>query len=65
MLAVIAIASGSIPAYAGLSDEQQQQILEAARHAYDGGVAALRTDPVVAAALFDDAARRPSYLDSQ
>ena len=62
ILAMSAAVLGANPAHAGLSSGQQQQILDEARQAYDGGVAALRTDPVVAAALFEDAASRFEQL---
>ena len=62
MLAVCAAGLGTNPVHAGLSGGQQQQILEEARQAYDGGVAALRTDPVHAVELFADSARRFEQL---
>ncbi len=62
VLAVLTAAFGSNPVHAGLSGGQRQQILDEARQAYDGGVAALRTDPVRADELFADSARRFKQL---
>ena len=62
VLAVLAAAFGSNPAHAALSGAQRQQILDEAREAYDGGVGALRSDPVHAAELFADSARRFEQL---
>jgi hypothetical protein len=62
ILAAATVALGTTPAHAALSTPQQQQILDEARQAYDGGVAALRTDPIGAAQLFADSARRFEQL---
>lgn len=49
-------------AHAGLTFDQQRQILSEARAAYDEGVAALRTDPEQAAQSFADSTRRFEQL---
>ena len=59
---ILMAALSSVPAHGQLSDGQRQQILDEARNAYDGGVAALRTDPVHAAELFADSAGRFEQL---
>ena len=59
---IFTAAFSSAPAHGQLSGGQRQQILDEARQAYDGGVAALRTDPVHAAELFADSARRFEQL---
>ncbi len=62
VLAVLTAAFAASPAHAELSVGQRQQILDEARQGYDGGVAALRTDPVHAAELFADSASRFEQL---
>ncbi len=59
---VLTVAFGASPGHAELSVGQRQQILDEARQGYDSGVAALRTDPVHAAELFADSARRFEQL---
>ncbi len=59
---ILTAAFSSVPAHGQLSGGQRQQILDEARQTYDGGVAALRTDPVHAAELFADSALRFEQL---